>query len=210
MTRIDNLTNFLTDVATAIKNKTGKTDAITPSNFDTEIASIQSGGGDTTQEDGLIEGTITSYSNNRVTSVREYTFSSYSTLTKIDLPKVIEIKRNGFTSCAGLKEANLPLLEVVRTYSFNGCSSLEKLDLPLLRLIDDAYCFRGTNLKTLILRRNTRCILGNSNSLTSTPIASKTGYIYVPDELVDSYKSATNWSAYADQIKPISELEGNQ
>lgn len=31
-------------------------------------------------------------------------------------------------------------------------------------------------------------------------------YFYVPDDLVDSYKSATNWSAYADQIKSISEL----
>jgi hypothetical protein len=29
--------------------------------------------------------------------------------------------------------------------------------------------------------------------------------IYVPDESVEAYKGATNWSAYADQIKPISE-----
>ena len=31
-------------------------------------------------------------------------------------------------------------------------------------------------------------------------------FFYVPDDLVDSYKEATNWSTYADQIKPISEL----
>lgn len=29
--------------------------------------------------------------------------------------------------------------------------------------------------------------------------------IYVPDEAVDAYKTATNWAAYADRIKPISE-----
>lgn len=46
MARIDNLSNFLSDVATAIKDKTGKTDTITPANFDTEISSIQSGGGE--------------------------------------------------------------------------------------------------------------------------------------------------------------------
>lgn len=45
MARIDTLANFLTDVATAIKSKTGKTDAITPANFDTEINSIEAGGG---------------------------------------------------------------------------------------------------------------------------------------------------------------------
>ena len=31
-------------------------------------------------------------------------------------------------------------------------------------------------------------------------------YFYVPDNLVDSYKAATNWSTYAAQIRPISEL----
>ena len=45
MARIDTLANFVTDIATAIKAKTGKTDPITPANFDTEIASIEGGGG---------------------------------------------------------------------------------------------------------------------------------------------------------------------
>lgn len=40
MARIDNLNNFLTDVAGAIREKTGKKDAINPASFDTEIASI--------------------------------------------------------------------------------------------------------------------------------------------------------------------------
>ena len=43
MARTDTLGNFLTDVATAIRNKKGTTDAILASNFDTEIASIESG-----------------------------------------------------------------------------------------------------------------------------------------------------------------------
>ena len=43
MARIDNLSNFLTDVAGAIKNKTGNTNLLYPSNFDTEIANIAAG-----------------------------------------------------------------------------------------------------------------------------------------------------------------------
>ena len=39
----------------------------------------------------------------------------------------------------------------------------------------------------------------------NTPIANGTGYIYVADTLVDSYKTAENWSVYASQIKPLSE-----
>ena len=44
MARIDNLGNFLTDVATSIRTKKGTTNTITPANFDTEIASIETGG----------------------------------------------------------------------------------------------------------------------------------------------------------------------
>ena len=33
-----------------------------------------------------------------------------------------------------------------------------------------------------------------------------TGFVYVPDNLVDEYKTATNWATVSDQIKPLSEL----
>ena len=46
MARTDSLGNFLTDVATAIRNKKGTTNTIVASNFDTEIESIESGGGE--------------------------------------------------------------------------------------------------------------------------------------------------------------------
>lgn len=44
MADTSNLTQFLTDVAGAIKEKTGKTDKIPAANFDTEILSIKTGG----------------------------------------------------------------------------------------------------------------------------------------------------------------------
>ena len=43
MARTDNLTNFLTDVASAIKEKTGENTVISASDFDTKIANIQTG-----------------------------------------------------------------------------------------------------------------------------------------------------------------------
>ena len=46
---------------------------------------------------------------------------------------------------------------------------------------------------------STRTYYGNPEQL-------KDLYFYVPDDLVEDYKAATNWSVYADQIKPISEL----
>ena len=44
MARTDSLTNYLTDVATAIKNKKGSQEPINASNFDTEITNLPSGG----------------------------------------------------------------------------------------------------------------------------------------------------------------------
>lgn len=44
MARTNNLTNFLTDVSSAIKQKTGDNTPIPASNFDTEILSIETGG----------------------------------------------------------------------------------------------------------------------------------------------------------------------
>lgn len=46
---------------------------------------------------------------------------------------------------------------------------------------------------------------GGANTFSNSAIASGTGYIYVPDALVEDYKVATNWSTYAAQIKPLSE-----
>ena len=48
MARTDNLTNFLKDVATAIKEKKGTSSPIIASNFDDAIRSIPTGGGGTT------------------------------------------------------------------------------------------------------------------------------------------------------------------
>ena len=45
MARIDNLSNFLTDVASAIKEKNKITTPILAKDFDTEILNIKSGGG---------------------------------------------------------------------------------------------------------------------------------------------------------------------
>lgn len=53
MARINTLANFLTDVANAIRSKTGKTGKITPANFDVEINNITTGSG--TSEDLTFE-----------------------------------------------------------------------------------------------------------------------------------------------------------
>ena len=61
----------------------------------------------------------------------------------------------------------------------------------------------STNLSILVILSDVVATLNGSNNFTGTPIESGTGFIYVPDNLVEDYKVANNWSTYADQIKPI-------
>lgn len=88
---------------------------------------------------------------------------------------------------------------------FKDCFSLTTVNLPKATSIGSQAFFNCSSLTALVLSNTEEvCTLG-SNALLGSLIASKTGYIYVPDALVSSYKTATNWKAYASQIKPLSE-----
>ena len=92
---------------------------------------------------------------------------------------------------------------ISRNGSFLGCSNLAKIDFDVLEEMKDADFYLCSALTAVIIRSPAVCTMSDSNAFQSTPIASGTGYIYVPAALVDSYKAATNWSVYADQIRSI-------
>ena len=72
--------------------------------------------------------------------------------------------------------------------AFSGCSSLETV---IIRKV-------GTSATPLPV----------TNAFTNTPIASGTGYIYVPASAVDAFKVAKNWATYAAQIRAIEDYPG--
>ena len=70
--------------------------------------------------------------------------------------------------------------------------------------ITSGYVFMdASRLKSLIIPGDTLVTITNT-TLSGMPAATK---IYVPDELVASYKAASYWSARASYIKPLSEYE---
>lgn len=236
-------------------------------------------------EDGLIERTVTSYSNDRVTSIGPYAFCHYGRLVSIDFPNVTIINQSAFDSCNNLESVDFPNVTTINGNAFFGCEKLENVDFPNVTTIAkyaffgcenlstvnfpkvqltayetfaetvitnielpsligaesgsftemfyleraylpnikyiDTYAFKDCySLKKLIIEQTEGVctlestdafdgcyhILGTMNG-TYNPDGLADGYIYVPDELVEDYKVATNWSAYASQIKPLSELE---
>lgn len=154
------------------------------------------------------------------TIVNSSAFYSCSALESVYFPVLVDISSGGFTGCSMLKSADFPLVTNIGSSAFSNCARLHTADFSRATNIG-ATAFSGCNsLTSLVLRGETLCalsntsafnncyhILGKTNS-TYNPSGAKDGYIYVPDALVDSYKAATNWSTYADQIKPLSEYAG--
>ena len=130
-----------------------------------------------------------------------------------------------FGYCSKLQ--TLPLLDTSKvieiSYMFSGCTNLQTIDITSLDKISStdnmsyfaAYCY---SLTKLIIRTMTVIPPLDAYSFNSfyhfdgtvyatyNPSGLKDGRIYVPDNMVESLKTATNWSAYADIIVPLSTL----
>ena len=120
-------------------------------------------------------------------------------LEQISFPNVTSIGR--FQYCEKLQQVNFPKLENVGTQCF-WYSGLKKADFGTLSSIG-TLAFWTTPLETLIIRKEALCTLTDTRALRNTPISSGSGYIYVPSALVNTYKTATNWTAYSAQIRAI-------
>lgn len=117
--------------------------------------------------------------------------------------ELTEVGEYAFYGCAYLTSVELPAVETVGAYAFYGCGVLAKVDLASATSVGSyAFC-NCAALDALIIRSETMCALADKYALYVTKINDGTGYIYVPAALVDSYKTAINWSNYASQIRAI-------
>ena len=148
---------------------------------------------------------ITSLDMPALTTVPYYGLAGMKVLTSVNLPNVTNCSSvAGFANCSALPSITLPLATSLGGSFFMECTSLTYVDLPKCTKIS-ATCFKNcTALSALILRdTSTIATLANTNALTTSGIASGTGYIYVPSALIEDYKVATNWTTYADQFRAL-------
>lgn len=136
-------------------------------------------------------------------------FSGCESLTTINMPLLESATAsNIFPNCIALKYVNFPSLTACGGSFLSACTSLETVDFGSIKIINASTFNNCSALKSVIIRTPSEiCSLKHINAFTGSGIANGTGFIYVPDILVDSYKIATNWSTYASQIKSLSELE---
>ena len=123
-------------------------------------------------------------------------------LSSVDLPVCSYIGNNAFQNCSLLTQVSFPMCSFIGGSAFQNCR-LSSVDLPVCSYIGSNTFENCSLFNIIILGYSSVCMLKNSNAFAATPITSSTGSIYVPASLVDSYKSAPNWSYFSTQIFPI-------
>lgn len=169
------LTGLFTDIADAIRAKTGGTESIVADAFPEAIRNVNN-------EDAFLTRTIKFYNDSEITSIGDYAFYGCSSLSTVNLPNVITIGSSAFRYCTALGAIELPKAESIGSLAFAGCTSLSSVSLY------------GSTIISIGI-----------NIFYSTPIANSSftgafGSIYVPTSLVASYQVATNWSQYSERF----------
>ena len=109
---------------------------------------VGSGGGDTSAEDGIITKTISSYTNDRVTSIGYSAFYSCSKLTTVSFPKVEIIDNCAFYYCISLTTISFPAATSIGGYAFGRCRSLTTVNFPAATLIGYSAFYSCSKLTT--------------------------------------------------------------
>lgn len=143
------------------------------------------------------------YENDRVTTIPEYTFYSCDKLVSVSLPNVTRINSSAFRYCYKLQNINIPSVTSLRSYALGYCESLKTVVLPKISQIQTSSFHECSSLEALILPSEEQCALFSSSAFLNTPIANGTGYIYVPEALIETYRNAANWKEFANQFRTI-------
>ena len=165
-----------------------------------------SGGTNTESEEvaALLSNTMTVFDNSLVTTLRTRVCQAATKLITVNLPNVTSLGAYAFYQCSNLKTVPLPKLTTISTQTWYMCPKLEHADCGQLGSITAQTFASCTALKTLILRKTSSiCTLSNANGVSGSGIGKGTGYVYVPAALIDTYKTATNWSTFAAQFRAI-------
>lgn len=137
-----------------------------------------------------------------VTSVGENAFYNCRALKSIDLPNATTIDVDVFQDCSVLESVNIPNATSIGSAAFYNCISLRTIDLPNVTSIG-GIVFYGCPMDKIYLRSKTMCTCQGALRFANTTSLS----IYVPNSLIDSYKTANYWSAYASYFKSLESIE---
>ena len=81
-------------------------------------------------EDAMVTGTLSSYTNDRVTTIGTSAFAYCSGLTTVSFPNVIIIGNSAFYSCSRLATISFPKVITIGIQAFQSCFKLTTVSFP--------------------------------------------------------------------------------
>ena len=129
--------------------------------------------------------------------VDDYLCSECYSLTSVTIPdSVTSIGNGAFNGCSGLTSVTIPSgVTSIGERAFNGCSGLTSVTIPSGVTSIGSYAFRNCSSLTSVTINAT-----TPPTLASNVFDGSTCPIYVPCESVNTYKTASGWSNYANRI----------
>ena len=135
----------------------------------------------------FLTGSITTYTDDRLTKLQSYFLQRQENLQSLILPNVISISDTSLDDCINLNTL------LIRSNYYNNALSYNLPKLTHFILNDDYIVAPYIPVK----------VSGYQNGDLFSPLVFNIGGFYVPQSLLNDYKNATNWSAYADMIYSI-------
>lgn len=86
-------------------------------------------------ENAIVMGTISNYTNDRVTAIGPYAFYSCFFLTTANFPQATTIGSYAFPHCYRLTTANFPQTTIIGSNAFGNCDSLTTINAPAVETI---------------------------------------------------------------------------
>lgn len=217
---------ILQDIADAVREKKGSTEAILTENMASEIRGI--GGGSTGGVNKLAQVVnksvieITEADLQGATQIGKYAFGDCTALEAVTLSdEVTSIGENAFTGCRVLSSIHIPAkVKKLNNYSFRGCAALSSVTFAedsvlneIAGQVFDGCAFPSVTIPAAVTKIGLWAFQNNKNlksvvvKPTTPPTINQSFYgisadcvFTVPRGCGDAYKSATNWAALAGQI----------
>ena len=135
-----------------------------------------------------------------VTSIGDYTFRNCYALQSVTIPEgVTSIGDYAFTSCDTLQSVTIPEgVTSIGGYAFQYCYALQSITIPEGVTAIGNYAFQYCYaIVAYHFKPNTPPTLSTTTAFSGT---STDTVFYVPANSLNTYKTANNWSTYADRM----------
>lgn len=184
----------LTGIADAIREKTGSSDAFTPSQMISAINNISTGA-TAIKPFQYLASTITEYSGSEG-YIFTQAFSSCSSLTNVSFPNCVYIDSAAFYKCKSLASIEFPECTFIGSSAFSGCNLISVASFPVCEYIKVNAFLGCASLVSLYLDKVSSVTkLASPNAFNNTPLsAGGSGKIYVPSSLLGDFFGDSYWS----------------